>query len=434
MTPCKCDRLRTFSAPLVPLLIFLVFLLIPGHLNAQDFYTQIEENPFHVYFIKLPSPIPDTAKAVILMQIDYDNLRFIKEEELFIARYEISVDIIDGSGDIVRHKYWTEEIEVDNFDQTVTKTSGFIKRLDFNLKPALYRYVVQMQDTDSDQKFEQKGRETFSQYWGQQVGIGDILFTNTLEADSTLLSYISPDELIKVDFNEGFSAEFTVFNADLSEMKVAWKIYDFIDNEVPVLSDSMYLKTETHLTGFNIPFEGISFQPGIYVLRTTVHHESGKKEEKLQRFNFTWINRPIDSYDIDLSLEQMKYFLSDSDNDYIRTLTDEGKRTFFRDYWKDRDPFEETEVNELMEEYFHRIEYANKEFTINDTPGWKTNRGRIYCIYGKPDVRSVSRDLDINAIPIEVWVYYTSRKRFRFADRHRNGSFILISEEDISRD
>jgi GWxTD domain-containing protein len=64
--------------------------------------------------------------------------------------------------------------------------------------------------------------------------------------------------------------------------------------------------------------------------------------------------------------------------------TAEEKENFIAEFWNRRDPDPDTEENEYREEYYERIQYANEKFT-SGIPGWKTDRGRIYITFGKPD-------------------------------------------------
>ncbi|MGQ0540765.1 MAG: GWxTD domain-containing protein [Blastocatellia bacterium] len=65
-------------------------------------------------------------------------------------------------------------------------------------------------------------------------------------------------------------------------------------------------------------------------------------------------------------------------------VTDEERENFIESFWRRRDPNPDTEENEYREEYYERIAYANEHFT-SGIPGWKTDRGRIYIAWGKPD-------------------------------------------------
>lgn len=65
-------------------------------------------------------------------------------------------------------------------------------------------------------------------------------------------------------------------------------------------------------------------------------------------------------------------------------VTDEERENFIENFWRRRDPNPDTEENEYREEYYERIAYANEHFT-SGIPGWRTDRGRIYIAWGKPD-------------------------------------------------
>lgn len=69
---------------------------------------------------------------------------------------------------------------------------------------------------------------------------------------------------------------------------------------------------------------------------------------------------------------------------YLGLTTDEEREKFKEDFWLRRDPHPDTEANEYREEFYERVSYANQNFN-SGIPGWKTDRGRIYILFGKPD-------------------------------------------------
>src|SRR5947209_4517796 len=64
--------------------------------------------------------------------------------------------------------------------------------------------------------------------------------------------------------------------------------------------------------------------------------------------------------------------------------TDEERENFIENFWRRRDPDPDTEENEYRDQYYERIAYANEHYG-SGVPGWKTDRGRIYITWGKPD-------------------------------------------------
>ena len=63
---------------------------------------------------------------------------------------------------------------------------------------------------------------------------------------------------------------------------------------------------------------------------------------------------------------------------------DEERDQFIEQFWLRRDPTPDTPENEYKEEHYRRIAYANEHFAAGK-PGWMTDRGRMYIVYGPPD-------------------------------------------------
>ena len=114
--------------------------------------------------------------------------------------------------------------------------------------------------------------------------------------------------------------------------------------------------------------------------------------------------------------EDVFYIITPEEKSVFQKLTTpEEKEKFVEDFWKRRDPSPESIQNEFKEEHYRRIAYSNDRFA-SGTPGWKTDRGRIYITFGKPDrqeshptgthlVRSELEGGNMTTFPFEVWEY-----------------------------
>jgi GWxTD domain-containing protein len=101
---------------------------------------------------------------------------------------------------------------------------------------------------------------------------------------------------------------------------------------------------------------------------------------------------------------------------YKKLKTNEEREQFIELFWRRRDPDPDTDENEYREEYYERIAYANEHYT-SGIPGWKTDRGRIYIMYGKPDELethpsggsydrpSYEGGGNTSTYPFEIWFY-----------------------------
>ena len=83
--------------------------------------------------------------------------------------------------------------------------------------------------------------------------------------------------------------------------------------------------------------------------------------------------------------EDVLYIITDDERKAFKALkTDEERDQFIEQFWLRRDPDPDTPENEYKDQYYERIQYANEKFT-SGIPGWRTDRGRIYVTFGKPD-------------------------------------------------
>ncbi len=82
--------------------------------------------------------------------------------------------------------------------------------------------------------------------------------------------------------------------------------------------------------------------------------------------------------------EDVTYIIAEEEKKVFKALqTDEERESFIEQFWLRRDPDPRTPENEFKEEHYRRIAYSNERFA-SGIPGWKTDRGRIYIMYGQP--------------------------------------------------
>lgn len=100
-----------------------------------------------------------------------------------------------------------------------------------------------------------------------------------------------------------------------------------------------------------------------------------------------------------------KYIASSDEKKLWSSLSGaEAKKKFITKFWNDRDPDLVTPRNELYEVFQQRVRNANEQFRTSYRAGWKTDRGRVYIVYGPPDyVQRSSGDSDTK--PHETWTY-----------------------------
>jgi len=83
--------------------------------------------------------------------------------------------------------------------------------------------------------------------------------------------------------------------------------------------------------------------------------------------------------------EDVIYIISPEErNAFGQLATNEEREQFIEQFWLRRSPNPDLPDNEFKEEHYRRIAYANEHFA-SGIPGWKTDRGRMYIVWGPPD-------------------------------------------------
>jgi GWxTD domain-containing protein len=115
--------------------------------------------------------------------------------------------------------------------------------------------------------------------------------------------------------------------------------------------------------------------------------------------------------------EDVLYIITPEERSTFKALTtDEERENFIEQFWARRNPDPREPGNQFKIEHYRRIVYANERFA-SGIPGWKTDRGLIYILYGEPDGKeshpsggSYQREIyegggQTSVYPFERWRY-----------------------------
>lgn len=109
--------------------------------------------------------------------------------------------------------------------------------------------------------------------------------------------------------------------------------------------------------------------------------------------------------ELDDMFSKSKYIASEAEKDKYEALTTvDAKREFMYTFWKARDENPSDDKNQYFQDYLKRVYEANERFTAGKKEGWKTDKGRVYLIYGRPS--EIDRyPNQIETKPYEIWRY-----------------------------
>ena len=157
--------------------------------------------------------------------------------------------------------------------------------------------------------------------------------------------------------------------------------------------------------------------------------KEGSKRSKLSRF----LNSPeYQVYDemsakaINAEFNGASYLATGQEKKIFKSLDLDGKREFMKRFWLRRDQDPTTLKNEFRQDYLQRLAYVTSHFGAGK-PGWKSDRGRVYLIYGKPnEIERYPNSSETKAY--QIWHYYNIQGgvNFYFIDIRGFGDYQLV--------
>lgn len=112
---------------------------------------------------------------------------------------------------------------------------------------------------------------------------------------------------------------------------------------------------------------------------------------------------------------------------YENLTTENGKAKFLTNFWKARDEDPSDNMNHYLKDYIRRIKESNIRYKALSKEGWKTDRGRVYLVYGQPS--EIDRyPNQTESRPYEIWNYYDIEGgvQFIFGDVTGFSEYLLL--------
>ncbi|HEX2868234.1 MAG TPA: GWxTD domain-containing protein [Ignavibacteriales bacterium] len=378
---------------------------------------------------------PGKTRMDLYVEVPYNGIQFVKSAQGFTAEYNVTASVYTGESKdkMVTEKSWGETVNADNFDATTSKDNFNLSLKSFDLPPANYFLRVEVEDKDSKKSTALESMFTVKNMDGP-LALSDILLiqkTMEVAGQKKMIPNISRNVASR---KEGLMMYYEIYsdtarkvdiNYSVAENKTGKENKDSKDEKkIYTQKDSRDVAKGTNQVNYSLQNPELSL--GQYDLFVSVQDETGSaKAETQKRFLSRWIGMPTAINDLDKAVDEMVYIASESELKKIKKApTKEEKQKLFLDFWKAKDPSPSTEQNEVFEEYYRRIAYANEHFK-NYMEGWRTDMGMVFVTLGPPS--NIERyPFEYDSKPYEIWDYYDINKRFVFVDQTGFGDYRLL--------
>ncbi|CAN5585000.1 hypothetical protein BH10BAC5_BH10BAC5_06420 [soil metagenome] len=406
------------------LILLAIILIIPAAVSAKIYLFSMDYAQFRgsngktkleIYSSFLQKSIKYTYKSgkftgKALLQISFYDVS--KGSTIFNQTYSIPVELSDTS--------------------SVKLNENMIVKLDYLLLPGTYKIQGIGSDGDNSNLTDTISYDvTIDSFESTHAQISDIQFATSISnsKDTSSLFYKNTLEVLPNPNN--------LFGNKLKDIFYYIELYDLnslnlgenINVDISILDANQKQKYKTNKilkkgsdSRVDIgKFAIDSFPSGSYILQYSVVSggvPAATANKKFYIYN-SGINSTVynddntndflksefgsmTSENADMEFEKLLYIITPAEKDYYKKLsTVEDKRKFLYTFWKARN---NNSISNVRLNFFKRLNEANNQFSESFKDGWKSDRGRIYVLYGKPD--NVDRfPFESSSHAYEIWHY-----------------------------
>ena len=397
---------------------FLIYLLFISVIFSQN--RNIDRNIDQFKINTFTRPLESgLVEVMCFVKIPNYSLQFVKDGRSFIAEYDANLSVVNKDDVEVATGSFSDKIIVKKFSETTSRVKSTILSSSFVVP--LEDYVVSVNIKDIDTKLTSKKTkkvnlddfsETFQVYdpiflkeTDGEWGFSD----NEFPVDANQI-IIKENQLKFYQYATISPGDYTMVINVFSGKKLQWTDTINSSSDTKVISQLINLPTKD--------INKVDLKIEVIVNQGELSASKSSKFKSRDSFMFGGVGN------IDLALSQMNYILTTQERKELKNLKQNEKEGFFKKAWARRDPKPETKVNELMDEYYARVQFAEENFSRGSSGGWRSDMGMIFILFGKPDDIQRYSSMQSNYV-YETWYYFSIGEEFAFVDDYGFGDYRL---------
>ncbi len=372
---------------------------------------------------------------------------------------EILVELLDSTG-MTRARELHQVEQRDNASEHPPEESHWYQgAFSFEVPPGDYSLLFDVDDKESNRQFTDKSRSVHAARFGsgEPVSSTPMFLTDTLHAvseqrlilqnfggdirfgspGSVLLEIPAPDppvERVEVEYairpaQEEEGDGDPLFTGTLADVPLrSGYALRHSENSAALSYDMKEDRTRTSAwLVVPLPTHRLPLRMFTLSLEIRLNDEPIRVRKPLRT---VWPEMPQSLKDVNFALEALRYITTGDELDSLMSGDFTTRRNNLERFWARKDQTPETAYNEVMTQYYRRVDHAIRSFgTIRQPNGLRSDRGRVYILYGPPT--STRRSLDPETGFQEIWVYQRLGKKFTFADPRKSGDYELLSTSEL---
>jgi len=358
-----------------------------------------------------------------------DVLQFTQDDDHFRAAYEVNLTIVDREQNLAASRIWKRGLEVADFALTNDRQQLNEESADFTLAPGVYDLRVEISDVHTQRRLRRTYPLTLPDYDKPRLQLSTLAFGERFTPPDSLQYNLLA---VLTDANSSQGVCYEIYGVQPGDtLRVQNFITDWKQEKLEEWHTTI-VAASTRVRCFEALHGRLKYQ-GLQRLRVTVSARQQQAEAEADyRVQFTLpaeqnIAQLLQEYP-GLAYLPLRYIASSKEFKRMSEASHEERERLVAEFWQQRDPSPNSGENELREEFYRRVAFAQMRFALHGLgkAGWETDRGRIYIVYGPPqEVHHQMGELD--PMPYEIWFYPKAERRFVFMDKKGSGEYELVN-------
>lgn len=457
--------MTSMSKRLLAILLLLGFStsILAQRVNYRQLVMRSQSPTIFIDDIILPGDDGKTTLAFVFRfnndfipfkKIPLDNNLNAPDDAEFYSTIRLNTEIFEGklnrredpSANSASRDVWNDTLFTSNFEQTQSSRMYASGSVSTELSPGHYNFILQLAMMQDVNERNTRRRGIYVPDLSTKKTGEVILVKNKKENRLELMNMeqnvrFGEDfyALIRVpdyDGSANYSIKIDKANTSKRDTSSIENIYSAELNSDAVFQNSTIRLIKSQNPALNlvqsnqsytyalVSIPGSTFENAAYILKLT--KEGSDEPVARSFFRSYWPNMPASLYNLDVAINNLKYIIPDKELKQINSGNKRERERKFREFWDSKDPTPNTVYNELMAEYYRRIDFAFKEFGSQENPmGHESDQGEVYIKFGPPNDKE--RRFPESGKTIELWKYPS--RTFVFEATSGFGDFMLVGTQ-----
>ncbi|HEU4566322.1 MAG TPA: GWxTD domain-containing protein [Gemmatimonadaceae bacterium] len=371
----------------------------------------------------LAGPTPDTTLLLVNLSLANNALSFVPQGDAQVARYLVAMELKHG-GTTARRVDSRESVRVGSYRETSRSDESVLFQQFIGAAPGQYDLTVAVRDEGSGRSAQQTVTVLVPRLAPAALSTPVTVYEATARATTDTVPdlianprstvFFGRDSLVHVylegyGFPAGTEAELSVHG----------------DRDAILWSDSVPVggPGRLHAAVASIPVSVL----GVGKMSLVASAPGTEMRAPLfVTFGDEWAITSLNEM-----LGYLRYFASAARLQQLRDANPDERAAAWVAFYRETDPDPRTPEHEALRDYFGRIQFANERFNEEGTPGWLTDRGKVFITLGDPDQVLEQGESAMNVRGrTQVWTYSQYRLQVVFVDQSGFGRWRLTPSSE----